>query len=346
MDAPKRRRAHEEGLCEVATAARSDSHSMSMGSSGSSITVTGTSLMNALPPELLRHCLTAVNAPDLLVAAQVSRAFCAEASSDQLWTALYRRKWPPWTLLVPAWTLHDRSIPSLDSCPAQGESKLMYRRRLSGCLRLTIAPHVLALRGVTTDDYDGNETPVEVALCVAPSSRLSDVLDLRGKLTAQVHFGDGSLHNSEVVKCWLGRLLEAPGPSEATRGTQLLGRVDEGAPQVEGGHPTAHLTLGAPSLQAPPVRVEWREHSGAIGHWVYEGEVTRDGMEISGTFYLSILRRKRGRFVLRACDPATHVGDALGGLPTANQLVKRVAVKWCSAALAKKAAREELAAGV
>ena len=271
-------------------------------------------MLDTLPPELLRACLAALgSAVDLLRATRVSRAFSREAKSDELWKELYDKRWPPWTLLVP------ESVQDLHGGTLTQQQ--LYRRRRFGQLRLAVSPHVHMLHGTTTDNYDNNETPLEAAMCLAPTSRLSTVLEISGRLLAQVHFGEGTKHNSSAVKCWLGKELRgAAGPSQV---------------------PTQPLGLPA-VLQASPVRVEWREHSATFGHWIYEGEVTSDGREIVGTFHLSILKRKWGRFVLRACDPATHVGEAFGGLPTANQLVKRVAVKWCKAALDKAAAREEL----
>ena len=86
-----------------------------------------------------------------------------------------------------------------------------------------------------------------------------------------------------------------------------------------------------------------RDSSSTFGVWRYRGTVSSDGREVRGVFHLSILPRKRGQFVLRACDPATHVGTAAGGLPTRNQLVKRVAVKWASSALNRMTAIHELA---
>jgi hypothetical protein len=281
--------------------------------------------MDALPPELLRACLTELSsASDLLRAARVSHGFFREATCDELWSALYHRRWPTWTLLVP----------DLLITPPWRE---VYRRRHLGCLRLKLTSSLVhALHGTTTDNYDSNKTPVEAVLCMAPHSRVNDALELSGKLVAQVHFGNGSLHNSSTVKCWYGKAVvgdaaaaaaaashEAPaGPSVSTSDGPQDREEDDAAAPVRA------------------VRVEWREHSSSFGHWVYEGWVSFDGRMIMGTFHLSVLKRKRGMFELYACDPATHVGDALGGLPTAHQLAKRVAVKWCSAALARAAARE------
>ena len=269
-----------------------------------------------LPPELLRACFATLNASELLIAAKASRAFFHEAGSDELWAALYARKWPPWTLLVP-----DTIYCASHGARIKLSKQELYRRRLLGRLRLKLSPSVLVLRGDTTDDYDGNTTPLDAVMCVA-DGELSNALEIGGKLVAQVHFGIGTLHNSSAIRCWLGKQVA----------------VGAGPHQIP-------LQLGSPYLQAPPVHVEWREHSPTFGHWIYEGHVSRDGMVMDGTFHLSILKRKTGRFRLVACDPATHVGDALGGLPTANQLVKRVAVKWCTAALAKLSARDELMVG-
>lgn len=249
-------------------------------------------LVTALPADILRACLSTCEANDVLAAAQVCRALSAEASSDSIWIRLYEKRWPPWTLLI------------ADDRPSHRHREL-YRQRVLGKLPLTISPAVLALHGTATDSYDNNVTPLEVALCKAPATRVSAVLEITGKLLAQVHFGAGSLHNEPSSdRVWFGKVAS----------------------------PEGHL----------PVRVLLREHSSTLGHWVYEGTVSECGRRLEGTFHLSVLPRKRGIFSLTACDPATHVGDRHGGLPSPAQLVKRVAVKWCSSALRKAAARQEL----
>ena len=245
--------------------------------------------MDSLPHELVRACLSFLRTPsDLVAASRVSRQLNIEGSSDVLWTALYDEKWPQWTLLK--------------AQQAASSMREIYRRRSTGELELTFSPDVVVLQGTAKDNFDGNETPLNALMCLAPPSRLSTALEITGMLLAQVNFGAGSLHNEPAVKCWLGHVR----------------------------------------LEAFQVSLRWREHSSTFGHWIYDGTITPDGREISGDFYLSILPRKRGRFLLRVCDPATHVGDSAGGMPTHNQLAKRVAVKWCSSALAKAQACEEL----
>ena len=257
--------------------------------------------MDWLPPELVRSCLAFLTVTDLCSAAAVSRGLHLEATSDALWHALYTKRWPSWTLLVPR--------DSLSSSASQGESrasKFLYRQRALGKLQMKISPAVLTLHGHAVDAKDSNSTPMEVAMCMAPPGRLSKELQITDKLLAQVHFGAGTLHNEPQLRCWLGEEI----------------------------------------LNPSVITVQWREHASTFGHWVYDGVISRDGRDICGAFHLSILPRKRGTFLLHACDPATHVGEKLDGLPTPHQLLKRVAVKWCSGVLAKAAAREELANNV
>ena len=257
--------------------------------------------LGALPPELLHSCFAWLDADDLLRAAQVSQAFERECGADDLWASHYDRRWPPWTLLVPEHSTH--ALPR----------RQVYRLRSLHRLPLALSPAVLTLHGSTTDAYDGNTTPLEVAMCVAPPGRLSSALQIAGKLLAQASFGAGSKHNDPGVKVWLG----------------------SAAPQEE--------QPGEDRAASPPISIELSEHSSTFGVWRYRGTVTSDGREVRGVFHLSILPRKRGQFVLRACDPATHVGTAAGGLPSRNQLVKRVAVKWASSALNRMTAIHELA---
>ena len=256
------------------------------------------SMFDHLPPELLRACLGHLTAEyDLAHAEMVCRAFRAEASSDELWRALHQCKWPPWTLLA-------MSAPT-------GREKVRYAQRLN----VQNHPHAFSsnmhvLKGRATDYSDGNVTPMECVMCIAPPSRLSKLLQISGKLLAQVSYGTGSLHNTPALKCWLGGV---------------------------------HCARGVPA------HIGWREHASTFGHWVYQGLISEDGRCIYGSYYLSMLPRKRGTFELHVCDPSTHVGDSLfmnQPLPTPSQLSKRVAVKWCSSALQKRAAQEELAASV
>lgn len=288
--------------------------------------------MDSLPADLVRWCLGALADPaDLLSAAQVSHAFAREANSDALWEAMYFRRWPRWTLLVPEDTARPNSaaIPGLDAATAArmgvpgpstsaGLSSLsrkeLYRLRSSGRLRLTVSTaSVCALRGTATNDWQPAPTtmPLEVVMCKAPRTRLSTMLQIGGRVIAQASYGATSSPESDepAVKSWLGS-RELP-------------------------------VVAANAPGAPAALLQWREHSGPFGHWVYEGRVSSDGKHVSGSYHLSILSMRRGRFTLTACDPATHVGGALGGLPTPNQLTKRVAVKWASSAL-QKAAREAL----
>ena len=172
----------------------------------------------------------------------------------------------------------------------------------------------------------------EVRLQISPSVHV-----LRGSTTD--HY-DSNVTPLECALCNAppGRLSTALEMSG-----KLLAQVHFGAGSLHN-EPALRCWLGQ-AVPGTPVHVEWREHSSTFGHWVYEGTVSKDGREICGVFHYSILPRKRGSFGLRACDPATYVGGEAGGLPSAFQLAKRVAVKWCSSALAKLAAREELSGG-
>ena len=92
--------------------------------------------------------------------------------------------------------------------------------------------------------------------------------------------------------------------------------------------------------------VEWREHSGSFGHWIYSGVVSADGRSISGSFHLSCLPRKRGRFTLTSIPSTTENLDGARWWPTTPALLmNRVVVRWAVGSIEKRARQQQLLAG-
>ena len=119
--------------------------------------------------------------------------------------------------------------------------------------------------GTSTDDYDGNVTPLSVTIGIQYAS-----------LTGHVRYGRGTLHNSPTTAIWLGT-VGANYPSDTPKyyGSDAVG------------HRNADRRMG-----------RWRELLQTSGPWDYEGEIDEAGTHIRGSFHLKIMPRKRGTFEL------------------------------------------------
>lgn len=106
--------------------------------------------------------------------------------------------------------------------------------------------------------------------------------------------------------------------------------------------PRRNTLLGNANGQA----IEWREHTGSFGHWVYKGHLASDGRTVTGSFHMSCLPRKKGTFSLQAVDPATTAEDsrAWWASVTRASLTRRVIVKWAVGSIEKRARQQELIA--
>ena len=312
----------------------------------SACTPSSSSGLLQLPTELLRAVLSQLLSPsDVLRAGSVCVALCNESRADELWKGLMERRWPAWTLLTTASateqqeeataggyaqlteeqeqeeeeeekgeaTTFTTGAAASSSFSSEGSSSAfaLYIRRHRGEGLTVRASAVLVLTGTAFDSYDGNRTPMEVALCRAPPGGLSARLGIPSHgLLAEVSFHAGSLHNEPVRKTWLGEVVSMRSSSATSSAT------------------------------ARAVAVEWREHSTTFGHWVYEGTIAADGRSIRGRFWLNVLPRKCGTFELHACDPS----GAEGPVPSPQALATRVLLRWAHKAVAKKAAQSEVLA--
>ena len=257
-----------------------------------------------LPPDLVSTCLGYLGSQaDLGSAARVCKAWRALDASDTLWEKLYSERFPAWLLF--------KLKAELAASTSKEKFKLHLRAMKEPAYHTMYLEFddygVKHLLGVTTDEFDGNETPCEVLLGMAPRGRLSDVLDIQGKVLAVAKYGKGSKHNEPGTRCWIGDVRLHPGHTDYV--------------------------------------LIWRERSSLFGEWIFTGRVTPRGDGISGHFYLSIMPRKRGSFVLTAAANShpEEICAELGARPTPTQLTKHVAVKVCSNAIERAAARGELA---
>jgi hypothetical protein len=273
------------------------------------------SLVVALNADLIRACLMQLGSTEAVLRARcVCKALRDEASSNEVWSALYERRWPSWSLL----SLRHRDSgdavttfgmgefrgmcdlvsgadPTSPIRPAIGEAS-----RSRFCISLSHG-RVFQLSGWARDDYDGNTTPMRVVLCRAPRELTRAGLD-EDSILGEVQYGAGSLHNEP-------------------KSTTLYG----------------HLRRTGPDVDA----VEWREHSQNFGHWIYRGQITREGRGLCGSFHLSVLPRKSGTFELAACTSL----DTESLAPATAQLAQRVVVRWCNGSLTRRAAQAAIIDG-
>ena len=193
---------------------------------------------------------------------------------------------------------------------SEGTSYRQYKTRSTCAEPLELKDdRVLLLTGEATDAYDGNITPCKVALCRPPAHMVPPdaEVDLNGLFLGERQDHAGSLHNEPVKRTLLGHLK---------------------SPESDGKYTTA--------------TVEWREHTGSFGHWVYRGRFWPNGCIISGTFHLSCLPRKHGTFQLRVTDPAVF-GEGWWSVSRAV-LTGRVMVRWAVGSVKKRVRQQELIA--
>ena len=166
--------------------------------------------------------------------------------------------------------------------------------------------------GKTTDTWDGNVTECVTTMCRPPAEMVPPEAqrDPRTMLLGETQYAAGTKHNDPMRKTLLGRAFMYQGPVW----TKL--------------------------------RVEWREHTGSFGHWVYKGHLASDGRTVTGSFHMSCLPRKKGTFSLQAVDPATTTEDsrAWWASVTRASLTRRVIVKWAVGSIEKRARQQELIA--
>lgn len=105
----------------------------------------------------------------------------------------------------------------------------------------------------------------------------------RGFAGAIVQNGTGSLHNAPTQGIWVGRYVASQG---------------------------AHVE------SSQKISIQWEEKlRNSRSKWAYTGEVSEDGLGISGTFHFKLFPRKSGTFQLTVC--ASSISEVL---PNMTQL--------------------------